>query len=86
MDVPARYYTIVGGRVHGDEATVWLLTNDREPFEEYECNCLRENGLWRETGGSGGFSTLTPLSIRKRARETRERSRHRKARLLEGHS
>jgi hypothetical protein len=75
MDIPERFFTIIGSRVRGDSATVWVLTNDREPFEEYECDCQREAGLWREIGGSGGFSPMTPLTIRRRAREIRSRSR-----------
>lgn len=75
IDVPARYVTVVGSRIEGDEARVWLLTNDREPFEEYECVCVRDHGLWHETHGSGGFSLLTPGEIRQRAADIRSQSR-----------
>jgi len=53
--IPRRFVTVVGSRIEGDEAHVWLLTNDREPFEEYESVCVREGGLWRESHGWGGF-------------------------------
>ena len=62
-----KFVTVVGSRIKGDEAYVWLLTNDREPFEEYECVCAREGGLWRESHGSGGFSLTTPREIKDRA-------------------
>jgi hypothetical protein len=74
-DIPERYVTIVGRRVSGEQARVWLLTNDREPFEEYECVCVREGGLWRETIGWGGFSDGTHREIRNRAAEIRAASR-----------
>jgi hypothetical protein len=74
-DIPEQYVTIVASRIRGDEAHVWLLTNDRPPFEEYECVCVREEGLWRETHGWGGFSIGTPHDVRKRADEIRAASR-----------
>ena len=71
-----QFVTVVGSRIKGDEATVWLLTNDREPFEEYECVCVREGGSWRESHGSGGFSPLTtPREVKDRAAETKSHSR-----------
>jgi hypothetical protein len=73
-DIPAQYATVVGSRIRGDEAHVWLMTNDRLPFEEYECVCVRAAGLWYETHGWGGFSVGTPREIRKRAREIRSAS------------
>jgi hypothetical protein len=73
--VPSQFVTVVGSRINGDEARVWLLTNDREPFEEYECVCVCEGGLWRESHGSGGFSLTTPREIKQRATEIGSRSR-----------
>jgi hypothetical protein len=74
-DIPAQYVTVVGSRIRGDEAHVWLLTNDWPPFEEYECICVREEGLWHETHGWGSFSIGTPRDVRKRADEIRAASR-----------
>jgi hypothetical protein len=73
-DIPEQYVTIVGSRIRGDEVRVWLLTNDRPPFEEYECVCVREEGFWRETHGWGGFSIGSPHEVRKRADEIRAAS------------
>jgi hypothetical protein len=67
------FATIVGSHIDGDEAHVWLLTNDRPPFEEYECVCIREGGLWRESHGWGGFSDLTPVEITEAAQAVRSR-------------
>jgi hypothetical protein len=64
---PAGMATVVGLRVSGNEARVWLLTNDRPSFEKYECVCFRENGRWHEVHGSGGFSIVTPREVRKAA-------------------
>ena len=50
-DIPPRYVTVVGTLIVGDMATVWMLTNDRPPYEEYTVACSREHGRW--FGGSG---------------------------------
>ena len=54
-DVPERFFTVLGVQVDGDEAVVWSLTNDRPPFEAYVDNCVRRNGQWYATDGSGGL-------------------------------
>jgi len=51
LDVPRRYFNVVGVRVCGDEAWVYLLTNDRPAYAEYTCVCFREQGLWTEAYG-----------------------------------
>ena len=71
--IPERFVTVVGSRIDGDEARVWLLTNDRAPFEEYGCICVREGGLWRETHGQGGFPDDTPSEIKQAADQIRSR-------------
>ena len=72
-DVPEQFVTVVGSRIDGNEAHVWLLTNDRPPFEEYECICVREDELWHETHGWGGFADDTPPEIKKAADQIRSR-------------
>jgi hypothetical protein len=65
-DVPERYFTVLGVQVDGDEAVVWSLTNDRPPFEASVDNCVRHNGQWYVTDGSGGLpaGAGTPWEIR----------------------
>ena len=70
---PEGFVTVVGSRIQGDEARVWLLTNNRPPFEEYECICVREGGLWRESHGWGGFAVDTPPEITEDADQIRAR-------------
>lgn len=67
-DIPERFVTILGTRIDGDRATVWLLTNDRPPFETYVENCGREGGRWHPTDGSGGLGAgaATPWEIRQK--------------------
>jgi hypothetical protein len=74
-DIPDRYVTVLGSRAKGDEARVWLLMNDRPPFEEYECVCVREDDGWHEVSGSGSFSLATPREIRRAAENIRSRFR-----------
>lgn len=59
FDAPRRYITILGSEVRGDRAMVWMLTNDRPPFEEYTEVCFREDGGWTVAFGSslGSFTT-----------------------------
>ncbi len=66
-DIPERFARVVGVDVRGDDATVWLLTNDVPPFEAYTVWCVRENGLWRADGGSSGLNEPTPEFIKERA-------------------
>jgi len=73
IDIPERFVTVLGSRIRRDEAHVYLLTNDRPRFEEYECICVREDGLWQESHGWGGFSLGTPRVIKKAANEIRSR-------------
>lgn len=66
-DIPEQYATVVGIRIDGDSAHVWLVTNDRPTFEGYEVDCVREDGKWFAEGGSGGFALYTPLEVVERA-------------------
>ena len=75
FDAPRRYITVLGVRIRGDQAHVWLLTNDRPPFEEYTCVCVREGDLWCEAFGSSGFSRPTPHEVKKEAERIRSRFR-----------
>jgi hypothetical protein len=67
-DVPPQFATVVGSRVTGDSAIVWLLTNDQQPFEPYEVYCERRNGRWYLEGGVGGFRARTPTDVLEEAR------------------
>jgi hypothetical protein len=42
-DIPPQFATIVGSRLDDEIATVWLLTNDRPPFEPEEVSSQRRN-------------------------------------------
>jgi hypothetical protein len=66
-DIPEQYATVVGVRIEGDSAHVWLVTNDRPTFEGYEVDCVRKDGKWYDVGGSGGFDIYTPAEVRERA-------------------
>ena len=59
----ARYVTVLGVRVRGNEATVWMLTNDRPAFEAYTCLCVQEDGRWTEVWGSSGFAHPVPPEV-----------------------
>jgi len=74
-DIPDRYVTVLGSRISGDRARVWLLTNDRPSFEEYECDCIREADGWHEVSGSGGCSLGTPREVKRAATQIRARFR-----------
>ncbi len=75
LDVPRRYFNVVGVRVCGDEAWVYLLTNDRPAYAEYTCVCFREQGLWTEAYGGSGFSPPVPSEVRQEAERVRSRFR-----------
>ncbi len=75
FDVPRRYATVVGVRVRGDQAWVYLLTNDRPAFEEYTCVCFREAGRWTEAYGSSGFARPVPADVKREAERVRLRFR-----------
>ena len=75
FNAPLRYITILGSRVRGDKVTVWMLTNDRPPFEEYTCVCFRENGRWTEAFGSNGLGDSQPREVRAEAERVRSRFR-----------
>jgi hypothetical protein len=62
-DIPERFVTIVGVRVDGDTARVWMVTNDGDHLEPYEEVCVRANGRWVSSFGSGGFSTDVPPEV-----------------------
>jgi len=61
--------TVLGTRVDGDVATVWLLTNDGPQFEPYEVTCERcDDGSWEPSSVSGGFSVDTPAEVLAKAK------------------
>jgi hypothetical protein len=62
-DIPQQFVRVVGVRVQGDTAYVWMLTNDGPPFEPYEEVCVREGGRWFADVGSGGFSPSVPAEV-----------------------
>jgi hypothetical protein len=68
-DIPPKFAIVAGLQISGDLATVWLLTNDQPPFEEYEVQCKREHGRWFADSGGGGFGSDTPADVLDRARE-----------------
>jgi hypothetical protein len=73
FDAPRRYINVLGVRIRGNQAHVWLLLNDHPRFEEYTCVCVREEGQWCEAVGSSGFSRPTPRHVKKEAERIRSR-------------
>jgi hypothetical protein len=68
-DIPEQYMTILGVQIEGDYARVWMLTNDRPPFEGYEDFLVRKDSKWFIPHGSGGFSDDTPAELLGKAAE-----------------
>jgi hypothetical protein len=68
-----RFITVLGVRIDGNEARVWLLTNDRPSFEEYTCLCARDGNAWQEVMGSNGLWPTVPAEVEEAVREIRSR-------------
>jgi hypothetical protein len=66
-DIPSRFVTVVGIEIDGERATVWLLTNDEPPFEDYQVNCVRDKGRWHVESGFP-FNAGTPDEVLEDAR------------------
>jgi hypothetical protein len=66
-DIPPRFLTIIGTRSDGDNATVWMLTNDQPSFEDYQVHCVRQHGRWHADSGFP-FNDDIPEEIVERAR------------------
>ena len=62
-DISQRYATILGARVEGETAVVWMLTNDRPSFEAYTVECHRQRWGWVGGNGSNGFGYDPPPEI-----------------------
>jgi hypothetical protein len=54
-DIREQFVNVLGVRVGGDIATVWMLTNDGPPFEAYTMECHQEHGRWFGGNGSNGL-------------------------------
>jgi hypothetical protein len=67
-DIPARFCTVLEVRIEGNEARVWMLTNDRPRFEPYEVVCVRRRGRWFGEDGFGGISLDAPPEVLEAAR------------------
>ena len=67
-DIPRRFVTILGVRRRGDEADVWMLTNDRPPYEREEALVTRVREGWELVNSGGGFGVGTPPEIIEKAR------------------
>jgi hypothetical protein len=67
-DISPAFVTVVGARVSGDRAAVWLPTNDKPPFEDYQVNCELESARWHVESGFGGFGSGTPAKVLEAAR------------------
>jgi hypothetical protein len=68
VGIPNRFVTILGVRRRGDEADVWMLTNDRPPYEREQALCVRVGEGWEHVQSGGGFDVGTPLEIIEKAR------------------
>jgi hypothetical protein len=62
-NVPGRFVTVLGVRVRGDNADVWLLTNDRPPFEREQALLTRVEDGWEGVLSGGGFDSSTPAEV-----------------------
>jgi hypothetical protein len=68
IGIPRRFVTILGVRRRGNEADVWMLTNDRPPYEREEASCTRVGDGWELVNSGGGFGAGTPPEIIEKAR------------------
>jgi hypothetical protein len=59
----ARYVQLLGARVEGGRATVWVLTNDRPSFEPYAHDCALTAVGWVDAGGTGGIGSDAPEEV-----------------------
>jgi hypothetical protein len=58
-DIPERYVRVLGVRFDGRQAIVWMLTNDRPPFEEYTMLVSRDaHGRWHSALGVCGLASF----------------------------
>jgi hypothetical protein len=58
-DIPERYVRVLGVRVDRGDAIVWMLTNDRPPFEEYTMVVYRDrHGRWHSGSGVCGIGSF----------------------------
>jgi hypothetical protein len=58
-DIPERYVSVLGVHVDGDVAIVWMLTNDRPPFEEYTMVVYSDgHGRWDSGSGVCGIGSF----------------------------
>ena len=62
-DIPPQYVIVLGTLVVGDDATVWMLTNDRPPYEPYTVGCHREHGRWVADMGICGLSDVNGMGF-----------------------
>jgi hypothetical protein len=61
-DIPARHARILGVRAHGRDAIVWMLTNDRPPFEPYTMWVLRDDSeRWYSGVGVCGLGSFNGI-------------------------
>lgn len=68
-DIAGRFVTVLGVRIRGDEADVWMLTNDRPPFEREQALVARVKDGWEGVLSGGGFDPSTPAEIIGKAEE-----------------
>ena len=73
-DIPPQFCTVVDVDISGEEAKVWLLTNDASHFERYQVNFIRDHDTWVESLSAGGFQTGTPDDVHVRARRLEGRA------------
>jgi hypothetical protein len=62
-DIPGRFVNVLGVRIRGDEADVWMLTNDGPPFEREQALVTRVEGGWEGVLSGAGFDSSTPAEI-----------------------
>ena len=63
-DIPERFATIVGVLITGDTGRVWMLTNDRPPFEPYSMYVERVGNRWFAThSGGNSFDPDVPPEV-----------------------
>jgi hypothetical protein len=68
-DIPEQYVTVLGVRIDNDRATVWMLTNDRAPYQAYTVDCYLDGAGWEQGIGGSGLGESAPPEVLKAAAE-----------------
>jgi hypothetical protein len=62
-DIPEQYVTVLGVRIDDDRATVWMLTNDRVPYQAHTVDCYLDCAGWERGIGGSGLGESAPPEV-----------------------